>query len=578
MSILENIKNDLLHIIESMYAITNIDITIVDNKLNRVVATQYLKEKMGNQAPRNSAFHKCILTGQQYFIENPRLDPLCLDCQALENCLELTELCIPIKFDNGIIGVLGMCAYNEKAKRNLTVNRDSYINFEYQLSNMISTILNEKHSAKLLEYRSSELATLIDSLNEGIIILDNNEKVMTINSYLKNDSHIFTNNIKIREILSNRNYELLLSKDFQGQIGPIRIENKEYIINSSPIYTGNRREGTVLVFSDFEKMKESVLKSTGSKGIYTFDDIIGESEKLIHAKRQAMEISNSLVTVLLLGETGTGKDLFARAIHGSSGRNQEIFMPVNCGAIPENLIESELFGYEKGSFTGADQGGKLGKFEISKDGSLFLDEIGDLPYMMQVKLNRALEDKKIMRIGSHNEIDANPRIIAATHRDLRSMVGDNRFREDLYYRINIVPIRIPPLRERGYDIIILARHFLKKLSKLYNKNIVGFTSDCEKLFLKYSWPGNIRELRNIIEYAIIFEENSHIGLESIKEKLKIADDRFESRSLAELSRLYEKELIETRLRNLEDTVEAKKRVAKELGISLATLYRKLDGQ
>lgn len=576
MTILENIKNDLLHIIESMYAITNIDITIVDNKLNRVVATKFLKEKMGKQAPRNSAFHKCILTGEQYFIENPRLDLLCLDCEDVENCMELTELCIPIKFDNEIIGVLGMCAYNEKAKRNLILNRDSYINFEYQLSNMISTILNEKHTTKLLEYRSSELATLIDSLNEGIIILDNNEKVMTINSYLKNESNIFKNNVDIREILSNRNYNLLLAKDFHGQIGPIRIGNKEYVINASSIYTASRKEGTVLVFSDFEKMKESVLKSTGSKGIYTFDDIVGESEKLVHARRQAMEISNSLVTVLLLGETGTGKDLFARAIHGSSSRNKEIFMPVNCGAIPENLIESELFGYEKGSFTGAEQGGKIGKFEISKEGTLFLDEIGDLPYNMQVKLNRVLEDKKIMRIGSHNEIDANPRIIAATHRDLKSMVSANGFREDLYYRINLVPIHIPSLRERGYDIIILARQFLKKLSKIYNKNIEGFTSECEKLLLNYSWPGNIRELKNIIEYALIFEKNSRIGIKNISAKLGIDKREDGIVNLAELTKQYEKEVIEGKLRNMEDTVKAKKRVAKELGISLATLYRKLD--
>lgn len=576
MAILENIKTDLLHIIESMYAITNIDITIVDDKLKRVVATQYLKEKMGNHAPRNSAFHKCILTGQQYFIENPRINPLCIDCQDRETCKELTELCIPIKFNNKIIGVLGMCAYNEKARRNLVMNRDSYINFEYQLSNMISTILNEKHTAKLLEYRSSELETLIDSLNEGIIILDNKGKVVTVNSYLEKASELFKANVDIREILSTRNYNLLLDKNFHGQIGPIRIANREYVINSSPIYTTNSKEGTVLVFSDFEKMKESVLQSTGSKGVYSFEDIIGESEKLVHARRQAMEISNSLVTVLLLGETGTGKDLFARAIHGNSSRKKEIFMPVNCGAIPENIIESELFGYEKGSFTGADQAGKIGKFEISKDGSLFLDEIGDLPYNMQVKLNHALENKKIMRLGSHEEIEANPRIIAATHRDLQSMVTENNFREDLYYRINIVPIYIPPLREREFDIIILARQFLKKMSKIYNKNIDGFTSECEKVLLNYFWPGNIRELKNIIEYAIIFEENSQIGVKSIKNKLRIANDRFDTAKLAQLTSLYEKEVIENRLRNLEDTVEAKKKVAKELGISLATLYRKID--
>lgn len=558
-----------------MYAITKIDITIVDDKLNRVVATQFLKENMGGTAPINSAFHKCILTGNQYFIENPRKDPICRDCENLASCRELTELCIPIKFNNEIIGVLGMCAYNEKAQRNLVVNRDSYINFEYQLSNMISTILHEKHNARLLEYRSSELATVINSLNEGIIILDNDERIVTINSYLKEDP-TFTRGVSLRQILYNRNYELLLDKNFNGEIGPIKIGNKEYVINASPINTAKGKEGTVLVFSDFEKMKESVFQSTASKDIISFDDIIGESEGLAYARQQAIEISNSLVTVLLLGETGTGKDLFARAIHNRSNRKEEIFMPLNCGAIPENLIESELFGYEKGSFTGASEAGKIGKFEISKDGSLFLDEIGDLPLNMQVKLNHALENKKIMRVGSHKEIDAAPRIIAATHRDLKSMVLENRFRQDLYYRINIVPIRIPPLRERGYDIILLARHFLNKLSKLYNKDIEGFTGESEKILLSYSWPGNIRELKNIIEYAIIFEENSHITSKTIKDKVKSIDNDHEGKSLAELTRAYEKSLIENRLGKLDDSLQAKNKVAKDLGISLATLYRKME--
>ena len=576
MTILENIKNDLLHIIESMYAIKYIDINIVDEKLNRVVATQLLKEKMDSKAPINSAFHKCIVTGEQYFIENPRINSICSDCQSLDTCMELAELCIPIKFNNKIIGVLGMCAYNEKAKQNLIVNRDSYINFEYQLSNMISTILNEKHTIELLEYRSSELTTLINSLNEGIMILDNDERIVTINSYIKDNINLDNKDTGIRNLLSNRNYNLLSNKNFHGEIGPIRIIDKEYVINANPIYTKDRKEGTVLVFSDFEKMKESVFSSTGSRDIVSFEDIVGESESFLNAKGQAIDISNSNVPILLLGETGTGKDLFAKAIHGKSIRNEEIFMPVNCGAIPENLIESELFGYEKGSFTGADHGGRAGKFEVSKGGTLFLDEIGDLPLNMQVKLNRVLEDKKIMRIGSHKEIDVNPRIIAATHRDLRSMVLDNSFREDLFYRLSIVPIHIPPLRERGLDIIILAKYYLKKLSKLYNKDIEGFTSQCEKMLLQYPWPGNIRELKNIIEYALIFEENSHIGIKNVEEKLQIKDKSKDTLKLAKLTKQYEKEVIENKLMEMEDSLEGKKRAAKELGISLATLYRKME--
>ena len=576
MNLLKSIAQELQHIIDAMYSVTNIDITIVDEELNRIVATTNINKVFRNKAPVNSVFHKSLVTGKQYLITDTRNDPLCLNCFNKDNCTELAELCIPIHFNEKIIGVLGMCAFNEKARDNIINNKDSYIKFENQLSNIISTILSEKRFGELLEYRSTELVTLINSLDEGIIILDSNMKIMTKNNYINERLDLDINRIlDIQELISERYLEELVQQDFYGEVGPVKIGEFEFIINSSPIKIQGSKQGVILVFSDFNKMKESVLKSDLNKHITTFDNIIGESESLINAKRQAIQVAEKNVSVLLMGETGTGKEIFARAIHTASHCNRDVFMAINCGAIPENLIESELFGYEKGSFTGANTTGKIGKFEIAKEGTLFLDEIGDLPYSMQVKILRALEEKEITKVGGHKPIKVNPRIISATHRDLSKMVREGSFREDLLYRLNIVPIYIPPLRERGYDIIMLSRHFLNYFSKVYKKDLVGFSTECEKCLLGYSYPGNIRELKNLIEYATIFEENSIVGVENIRKKID-SQDKKEGQNLGEMIRNYEKTIIENYLNRYGNTLEGKKEVARQLGISMATLYRKIE--
>lgn len=577
MSLLKGIQSELQHIIEAMYAVTNIDFTIVDENLHRIVATNNLIDAVGIKAPFNSAFHRCVETGEQIFIEDAQSNPICLKCASNVNCNELAELCIPIHFNNKIIGVLGMCAFNTKAKYDLINNRESYIKFEKQLSNIISTILSEKNHGKMLEYKSSELMTLINSINEGIIILNNNKEIITINNYILEKLELDTNQVpSITQLLSDKILEQLVESEFNCELGPVKFGEYEFIINSSPIKIKGKKQGAILAFSDFNKMRESVLKSNLIKGIITFEDIIGESDTILKARRQAIQVAEKDVSVLIFGESGTGKEVFARAIHTASRRKDEVFMAINCGAIPENLIESELFGYEKGSFTGASKSGKMGKFEASKDGTLFLDEIGDLPYLMQVKLLRALEEKEITRVGGYDPIKVNPRIISATNKDLGKMVLENIFREDLFYRLNIVPIHIPPLRERGYDVIILARYFLKHFSEVYNKKLDGFTPACERFLLQYNYPGNIRELKNLIEYAIIFEENSFVGLENIKTKVGIHKDKSYNSTLADLTKAYEKSVIENELQLLGDCLDAKREVARKLGISIATLYRKLE--
>ena len=242
--------------------------------------------------------------------------------------------------------------------------------------------------------------------------------------------------------------------------------------------------------------------------------IVGESPALRHALRQIEQVSATDVTVLLLGESGTGKELFARALHLSSPRRDLPFVKVNCGAIPENLFESELFGYEKGAFTGASTA-RAGYFEQAHGGTLFLDEIGDLPLAMQVKLLRVLQEKSLQRVGSRRETPIDVRIVAATNLDLQQQVAAGRFRLDLYYRLNIIPIRLPALRERREDVRPLVRHQLNLISQSYQRN-VGLTPEATERLADYSWPGNIRQLRNVLERLVLLAEGATISAQEVE--------------------------------------------------------------
>ncbi|HEX8183644.1 MAG TPA: sigma-54 dependent transcriptional regulator, partial [Blastocatellia bacterium] len=246
---------------------------------------------------------------------------------------------------------------------------------------------------------------------------------------------------------------------------------------------------------------------------------IGGSEEMERVKKMILKVAGSTSTVLIRGESGVGKERVARAIHKASPRASEIFQAVNCAAINENLLESELFGHEKGSFTGAHVQ-KKGQFEIADQGTLFLDEIGDLNISMQAKLLRALQEKEIMRVGANKPMKVDVRVIAATNRDLESMVKDNRFREDLYYRLNIIPITIPPLRNRRDDIPPLVDFFTAKHNVGAHRSIRGLTASARNLIMSYSWPGNVRQLESAIERAILLCEGNEIDVEDLPVEIR----------------------------------------------------------
>jgi transcriptional regulator with PAS, ATPase and Fis domain len=385
-------------------------------------------------------------------------------------------------------------------------------------------------------------------------------------------------------------------KTGKSEIGHIhRIRNKDVLATRVPINENGKTIGAIgkIMFQDLYEFKriagrinsmesklkyyqEEIKRIQGAK--YSFQNIVGESKKLKEVKHNAEMVAESRSTILIKGETGTGKELFAHAIHLVSPRSNGPFIRVNCAAIPRDLLEAELFGYEGGAFTGAHKNGRPGKFELAQNGTLFLDEIGDMPLDMQSKMLRVLQEKEFERVGGTkvNQIDV--RIIAATHQDLWEMTQQGKFREDLYYRLNVFMLDIPPLRERKEDIIPIMEFLVNKLKNEIGKNVTSIDEKVIDIFLNYDWPGNIRELENVLERCINVLEGSIIRLQHLPVYMRkdLSGNSIEDDSILPLH--TELELAEKRaiIKALEKTKGNKQDTAKLLGIHRASLYRKIE--
>nr|WP_316569678.1 sigma 54-interacting transcriptional regulator [Neobacillus sp. YIM B06451] len=374
------------------------------------------------------------------------------------------------------------------------------------------------------------------------------------------------------------------------RVGP---NKKEVIVNVAPIIVEGKLKGSVGVIHDMSEIKSLNRELTRARQIirtleakYSFEDIIGQSEEMQLAIEQAKLAAKTPATVLLRGESGTGKELFAHAIHNASDRRFNKFVRVNCAALSETLLESELFGYEEGAFSGAKRGGKPGLFEEANNGSIFLDEIGELSANTQAKLLRVLQEREIIRVGGTKPLPINVRIIAATNVNLEKGIASGTFREDLYYRINRLPIHIPPLRNRKEEIPILCERLIQKINQDYGRNVEGITDAAILQLQEYSWPGNVRELENILGRAIIFMaynetiiDGKHLPELKNKETgrkghIEMSEEgRGESLSLAEMLDRYEAEIIS---RTMQRANGNKTKAAKMLGLSIRNLYYKLE--
>jgi two-component system, NtrC family, response regulator HydG len=355
-----------------------------------------------------------------------------------------------------------------------------------------------------------------------------------------------------------------LEKPFPPDVLRVRVEKAVQI--------ARERRGARNDRGRAEALDEDRVREVGPHGL------VGGSEPMRRVLEQIRKVAATDATVLLLGESGTGKELVARALHDAGPRRDQPFVSVSCAAIPEGLLESDLFGHERGAFTGAVKR-KLGRFELAHGGTLFLDEVGEIPPSIQVKLLRVVQERSIERVGGEGTIDVDVRLVSATNRDLARMVAEGRFREDLYYRLDVVPIRLPPLRERPGDVEELARHFLARAAPRLGRSVTGFTPDAIELLRRHRWPGNVRELQNLVEQALVFAEGLEVRAEDLPEGLRRATAPpalpvpTGDRPLPDVLDELERQLV---LSAFEKARGVKAEAARLLGIKPSALYYKLE--
>lgn len=442
------------------------------------------------------------------------------------------------------------------------------------------------------------LGAVIQSSEEAISVVDEHGKGIIINPAYTKLTGLTREQVigkpataDISEGESVHMQVLQTSKAVRGVAMRVGPKKKEVIVNVAPVIVNGQLRGSVGVIRDVSEIKElnreldrarQIIRSLEAK--YSFEDIIGEADEMNLAIEQAKLGAKTPATILLRGESGTGKELFAHAIHNASDRKYNKFIRVNCAAISESLLESELFGYEEGAFSGAKKGGKKGLFEEANNGSLFLDEIAELPVNTQAKLLRVLQENEIIRVGGTKSITINVRVIAATNVNLERGIANGTFREDLYYRLNRMPIHIPPLRDRKGDIPLLCDQLIKKINQDYGRNVEGITPTAMRQLMIYSWPGNVRELENILGRAIIFmnyhEQYIDVGhlpdlnvktpsFDQISQVVESDDDA----TLVHTINQYERKIILTTLEKMNGN---KTETAKKLGLSVRNLYYKID--
>ena len=454
---------------------------------------------------------------------------------------------------------------------------------------------NQDLRVEALEKELEMYRSIFDSIYNGALVTDENGVITHFNKpygeFLGVDPSAQIGRYCTESIQNSRMH--IVARTGKPEINKShRIIGKKMVVQRIPI----KRDGRVVavfgqvMFKDVKdvsklaselKLLESKVKLYEAELLnlrstrYTFESIIGNSKPLKALKLEALRASSNHFPVLICGESGTGKELFAQAIHHASNRKLYPFVRINCAAIPKDLLESELFGYEKGAFTGAGSEGKPGKFELAHQGTLFLDEVGDLPLEMQPKLLRAIEDHEFERVGGNKIIKTDLRVIAATNQNLEEMISDRKFRKDLFYRLNVVPLNIPPLRERKTDIIETARHLLKQMVTEANFPEIGIDKPAELILRNYEWPGNVRELSNVLERTLSTLEGRMIHLSDLPFYLHHSRGKSTGKNRSSLKVLQAKTERETIRYALEESGNNKTKAAKMLGIHRTLLYKKM---
>ena len=575
---LKRIENSVLEYANTIANVIGVDVEIVDNQLNTIAGTGPYRPNIGkNIAKEGYIYMDVIKTGQLHVIKNPGKNILCANCDEKDSCKELMQISMPIKYQKKILGVIQLVCTREEQKQKLLEKEKDYLKFIKEIAGNITEKLHEVDDQENTKRRIDLFHQIIDDVGKIVVVLNEDREVVHINKLARDV-------LKIEEgekVSIKKSHESLVNED----IFTIKTDQKDVevigkIKSANSVYYENMM---IIICSRVKNLKDRAYNLATGHNFIDMDYIIGSNKQIRQLKDSIKKIAKSNSTVLISGEAGTGKELIARSIHSQSDRATKPFIAVNCAAIPDSLLESELFGYVKGAFTGASVQGRVGHFELANKGVIFLDEIGDMPLHLQAKILRVLQDKKLTPIGSNKVVQLDVRVVAATNKNLKQLMEENKFREDLYYRLNVIPITVPPLRKRLDDIEKLSYHFLKRYNESFAKNVTKIDDDVLQIFMEYDWNGNIRELENVIEYMMNVTENDTLTLESLPSNmLEKKSDKVVNLEVDELSQRVvplselEKNEIKKALDIYGYDTKGKKMAARKLGIGIATLYRKIE--
>lgn len=479
--------------------------------------------------------------------------------------------CAPIIDQGRLIGALGMVGPYDKVSNHtlgMVVAATKHIKSQLAMEKA------RRYHEVIMESMSEGLFTMdlsgnITYMNENCARIFNFQKqsVLGCNLYdlfgQAKENHYFLNKITQGRTTTDENFSLNLGR-----------ETVHCSITCNPLKNLDSADGgAVVIVRESHRINRLVRNYIGGGAKVTFDEIVGKDPRFMQVIKTSKAAASSSSNVLLLGESGTGKDIVAQSMHNASPRKNNSYLAINCAALPRDLIASELFGYEDGAFTGARKGGNVGKFELADQGTIFLDEIGDMPLDIQASLLRVLEEKKVMRLGGNKLIPVNVRVIAATNKDLEAEIERNRFRRDLFYRLGVIKITIPPLRERPEDILPLAEVFIQNTCKRFNKPVMTLAPDVIDAFLAYDWPGNVREMQNVIEASTQLASGNVITYDLVSDYFTQKNQNKPQINIKNVTvAVIEKQMI---MESLAKYKYNKTEVAKALGMSRRTLYRRL---
>ncbi|EHT3122902.1 sigma-54-dependent transcriptional regulator [Escherichia coli] len=577
-SVLMQIQPTIQRFARMLASVLQLEVEIVDENLCRVAGTGAYGKFLGRQLSGNSRLLRHVLeTKTEKVVTQSRFDPLCEGCDSKENCREKAFLGTPVILQDRCVGVISLIAVTHEQQEHISDNLREFSDYVRHISTIfVSKLLEDQGPGDNI---SKIFATMIDNMDQGVLVVDADNRVQFVNQTALKTLGVVQNNIIGKPV---RFRPLTFESNFtHGHMQHIVSwdDKSELIIGQL-----HNIQGRQLFLMAFHQSHTSFSVANAPDEPH-IEQLVGECRVMQQLKRLISRIAPSPSSVMVVGESGTGKEVVARAIHKLSGRRNKPFIAINCAAIPEQLLESELFGYVKGAFTGASANGKTGLIQAANTGTLFLDEIGDMPLMLQAKLLRAIEAREILPIGASSPIQVDIRIISATNQNLAQFIAEGKFREDLFYRLNVIPITLPPLRERQEDIELLVHYFLHLHTRRLGSVYPGIAPDVVEILRKHRWPGNLRELSNLMEYLVNVVPSGEVIDSTLLPPNLLNNGTTEQSDVTEVSEAHLslddaggtalEEMEKQMIREALSRHNSKKEVADELGIGIATLYRKI---